>query len=436
MTIVPPSISLTVPADSVWVPVIQAAAQNGADVFQLPSAKASRLVMGAEELLLYLSEKLPGKNISLTIRGGSTFVAAEFTFESTDTDLSAMNITTGPNYHDEDELTFMPLLLASRMTDGFHVERLHRHTMVTLKVDRIYPLIPPTPTKPHSIRGSVTITPTSDPAELMAACSATTALYSNHLVPFWCKTPGRVVDMVTSGELNVLVAKDDGGAICGMICWESPSKESIAFYGPYSFTEGKRPTSQLVESMTQVVARTSAKIIYSHISTENLSKYGFERLAAVCFHAPEEASPTALEIWSRQLREDFGIAVWSHPALVPYLERKYDELVLMRDIRPTSDLGERITDRSVFSAKLDRQLSEAILKPMLNGTDNTENLKRHVETLNREGFKNIFFQMDLSSGWQATLGGALLENGFEPVLLLPHGGQSDMVMFQYAPTTA
>jgi hypothetical protein len=68
---------------------------------------------------------------------------------------------------------------------------------------------------------------------------------------------------------------------------------------------------------------------------------------------------------------------------------------------------------------------------MLNGMDNAENLERHLAALRKEGYQNIFFQVDLSSGWQAALGGDLLAMGFTPAMLLPHGGQSDVVMFQY-----
>jgi hypothetical protein len=131
------------------------------------------------------------------------------------------------------------------------------------------------------------------------------------------------------------------------------------------------------------------------------------------------------------LREDFGASVWAHGDLIPYLEKKYDEHVVMRTIRPTADMGERVVDASVFSTRLSRELSEVVLRPMLNGNDNAVNLKRHVETLCTEGFKNIFFFIDLSLGWQAALGADLLANNFIPALLLPHGGQSDVVMFQY-----
>ncbi len=444
MTTPSPHITLSLPADMAWARLAQSAAENGAGVFGLPKDKALRLTMGAEELLLYLSETLPGKPLSMTVRAGSTAVATEFEFESSETDLSAMNIAAAASAPDTDGLPGMSLLLASGMTDGFSVERVGRKTRITLIVDRDYTVVEaPAPRQPGDLaatrpdtKGPVSVAPPSESSMILEGCVAMQTFYPQHLVPIWAKTPGKAVDMLAAAELEILTAVDASGALCGMICWEKPSQESIQFYGPYCFTEGGDILRLLTEALVATTAHTSAKMLFSNIAAENLAAYGFEPLAQLTYHTPDQPAPCVLPVWGRQLREDFGVSVWAHPNLVPFLEEQYEAHVLMRSIKTTSELGERITDRSVFAAKLSRDLSEAVLKPMLNGLDNEQNIQRHVEALRTEGFRNIFVTIDLSSGWQAAMAGALMDACFTPALLLPHGGQSDVVMFQYVEPTA
>jgi hypothetical protein len=430
------SVSIAIQADAAWVPLAQAAAENGAKVFRLSPAKTLRLVMGVEELLLYLADTFPEKAICITIREGSTFISAEAEFESVETDLSALNIATTVGADEQGMSAAMPLLLASKMTDAFHVERLKGKTKISLTVDRVYPEAEVPALVRRDVHGQVSIVPASEPAMVLDACTAARGIYPAHQVPIWFKTPGKVADMVAAGEINILLAVDTSGATCGMICWETVSEGSAAFFGPYSFSEDATISARLAEEMTVALGRTAAKIVFSNIATEDMSRHGFEPLGEVRYHAADGNGASVLPVWFRQLREDFGATVWAHEDFVPYLKKKYDEHVLMRDIRPTGDMGERVADASVFSARLSRELSEAVLRPMLNGTDNAPNLQRHVNALRTEGFKNIFFYVDLSSGWQAALGGDLLANGFVPTLLLPHGGQSDLVMFQYVEPSA
>jgi hypothetical protein len=63
--------------------------------------------------------------------------------------------------------------------------------------------------------------------------------------------------------------------------------------------------------------------------------------------------------------------------------------------------------------------------------DATENLARHVKVLKAENILNIFFEIDLAHAWQANLTQALLENHFQPRLILPYAGEADVVVFQY-----
>lgn len=322
------------------------------------------------------------------------------------------------------------------MTDSFHVERLAGKTKITLKVDHVYPEIAVHASERRNVQGELSFASTTEPTMLAEACTAARFFYPVHQVPTWFKIPGKVADMVAAEEIEILLAVDAAGAVCGMICWETPSNESASFFGPYTFSQDTTVPGKLMEAMLVKLGRSPAKIVFSNIATEDIAPYGFERLGKIEYHRPDGNGSNLLPVWFRPLREDFGASPRVHADLIPFLETQCDKHALMRDIRQTEDTGERISNASVFSTKLTRELSEASLQPLLNGIDNNHNLKRHVETLRKEGIKNIFFTIDLAFAWQGALGGDLLANDFVPQILLPHGGQSDVVIFQYVQPSA
>jgi len=70
------------------------------------------------------------------------------------------------------------------------------------------------------------------------------------------------------------------------------------------------------------------------------------------------------------------------------------------------------------------------LLPMRPGKDMEENLRNHLRLLWNEGWRNIFFEMDLAKSWQVEFTPALFKNNFHPCLLLPYAGEGDLVLFQ------
>jgi hypothetical protein len=59
-------------------------------------------------------------------------------------------------------------------------------------------------------------------------------------------------------------------------------------------------------------------------------------------------------------------------------------------------------------------------------------LATHVAAFRRKGIGTILYTMDLAVPWEAALAGDLIQAGFAPVAVLPQGGQSDKVIWQYA----
>lgn len=430
MTNTEQSIFLTFPADEAWVGLAQAAAEHGGRVFGLDSSKIPYLVNGAEELLLFLAAADAG-DLRMSVHSGATSVMVDFSFSFSEMDFSALNLVTKAVDDGLEDWGAMSLLLASRMTDGFRIGVEDRLMRISLWVDRMYPEPEMMPVKHVPVNGHPTMSLMEDADVLYEACSGIAGLYPEHMVPMWCASPGRMADMIRAGELFVIGAQDENGRLCGVICWEKRSEQSVTFYGPYDFSEDHLMGGELLTAFLEVLGRTQVRTVFSSLATEPLGIYGFELLAEIPYALKESGEPVLFPAWERQMQEDFGAAVWVHPSFSSFLRGQYDFLDLARDLRQVSDLGESVKASSVIGARLRPQLSEVFLYPELNGEDVADNLARHVSNLIGAGYRNIFFEMDLSKGWHAAMGGHLEACGFKPRMVLPHGGRSDILIFQY-----
>jgi len=428
-----PCIRLQLPADAAWAGLMHAVAEQAGGVFGLGPEKTLRLVHCAEELLLFLASAEAGE-IETTIRPVSTGVEIGVSFASADIDLSAMNLTSTPAASAEDgDWTSLPLLLASRMSDGFRVGLEGRRMEIALRVDRAYPEPEPFPAERVRVQGRPTLSAVGDADALFEALSAIIGLYPTHVVPTWCASPGRTADLIQAGELSAIEARDATGRLCGIIFWQRRSEQSVTFFGPYDFSTDGGVAAGLVDALLQAVGRTKAQNVFSSLATQPLSEHGFELLAELPYLLEGSPEPVLHSVWGRMLQEDFGATAWAHTGFADFLRGRYEALELARDLRPVSELGEAVQAGSVIGARLTPGLSEAFLHPELNGADLADNIARHVGSLASAGYRNIFFEIDLAKGWHAAMGGALLRCGFRPALLLPHGGQSDTLIFRHAP---
>ncbi|WP_320171890.1 hypothetical protein [Maridesulfovibrio sp.] len=425
------SIRLQLPARIAWAGLVQAAAEQAGNAFGLDSAKTLRLVHCAEELLLFLAAAEVDET-EMTVRQISTGVEIGFLFVSAGVDLSALNLVSSPDTKgNEEDWTSLPLLLAARMSDGFRVGLEGRRMEIILQVDKVYPEPEPFPVDKVRVQGQPVFTGDVEAGVLLEACSFIAGLYAECVVPEWCSSPGRAADMIRAGELVAMEARDAAGRLCGIIFWKKRSDQSITFFGPYDFSVDGSVAAELVNAMLRAVGRTKARNVFSSLATRSLAEQGFEKLAEFPFSFEKYAPPVMHSVWGRMLQEDFGATSWTHEGFTDFLRSRYDELELLRDLRPAEEIGEAVQKSSVLGARLSPRLSEVFLYPELNGADIGENIARHVSSLVGAGYRNIFFEIDLSKRWHAAMGGHLLRSGFRPELMLPHGGLSDTLIFRY-----
>jgi hypothetical protein len=426
------TITLRLHADAAWIPMVQGLAEQCGTVFGLDHGKTLRLTMAVEEILAYLAELTPQAPLELIVTPGASHVDTTFSFAARDADLWAMNLTACGADCAEENLQAMGLLLAARMSDGLEARRDGANVLLRLRMDRTYPDLDPRRAERFAPRGAVSFRPALDPSLIKEACALAASLYPQSIAPPDFRTPGKVVDRILGGELFGALAVDQGGNVCGFMTWEPLSATSVSFCGPYVFTAERASVARgLTEHLVGAVARTPVAVILSRMPTEDLPREEFELLGTLPL-TDADGAPAPLNIWYRDMREDNGLAVWTHPELKAFLHAEYERLFLMRDIHLVSHQGEQVAGRSVFATSIQPEASQALLIPMLDGTDASDTLRGHVQLLTSEGYRNILVHLDLAHGWQAAMAPALLENGFQPRVLLPHAGQADVMVLQHA----
>ncbi len=438
MTLVSPSLTLELKADIGWIPVIQGLIETGAPLLGLDEGKTIRLSMSAEELIVYLARSSKGTGVRITLSRKSSQVTADFCFQASMSDLWAMNLTSAGEITADQGMDNMGLFLASRMVDTFCVGLNHGQITISLSQEIVYPAITPLHPDNKKLRGKILTRFDAEPADIAQACALALACYPEDQRPDFFLTPGTLIDRIAEGTTTTAIIKDETGTFAGMICWEWSSDKSIGFYGPYVFntpSEGESCARILTDQMISSIARTPAMIVYSIQATRDLPSGDFENLATLDLIRQDQKLEKRT-LWFRHLREDMGLNVWSHPSMVKFLEASYQRLFLMRTINETMEQGQRRPERSLFAAELYTGRKEAVLRPLVDGSDIKENIIQHVNLLREEGYTTLFFSIDLAFGWQASMGGSLMENGFIPAFVLPYAGDADKVIFQYVDTAS
>ena len=218
----------------------------------------------------------------------------------------------------------------------------------------------------------------------------------------------------------------------GGIVWRRRGSKLVQSFGPYLFNQ--TPESgvgkALVDACLAAVARTGAIGIISHSLPPEQTRGYFEPLGAVTLRL-RNGQVHESAVYYRHLEEDLGLAVWSLPAIEPFLRREYERLAFARELRTVRDEGEAAAPYAVLSADFDREAARVTLHPIWWGRDASETLAAHVSMLLKEGLPNIYFEMDIGRAWHCHFAPALIECGFAPRLLLPYAGRGDLVLFQH-----
>lgn len=420
---------LSVETDLKFLPLVLSFSESSSRIFGLDDRDALKLTLASEEVFAYLCRMTRDpKPVTLTILNGFYYARLKFVFEGIDFDLRAFNLTADVS-PDEEGLEEMGLLIASRSVERMSIfHNAMEGTGFTLIKEKTYPESQPLKGGEAPVAEGLSFG-RPDAEDLKALASSIIDGYDYFAYPQDFRYPGKVVDMVESGEYKAITATDRKGRVAGGMIWRYSGTSMIECYGPYVFVgEGRKELAdRLVTDLIAAVARSEAVCVMNRYATEDLPPGYFEKLGAIDFVRDGESRPW--NFFFRQLREDPGCRVYAHAGMEEFLKDQYKRHFLAREIVPVRYEGERQNPHSVFGASFQHNRNLVVLTPLWDGADARENLARHVEVLRGEGIANILLGIDLGHGWQARLYPVIEASGFEASLVMPYQGKADLVFF-------
>jgi len=426
---------IEIPVNITFLPLVQTFVDKASIAFGFAQEEAIKLTLAADEIFSYLCH-LNNETGRLAIKciNGGYYVRIDFDLMRKDLDMRAFNLAATVQFDESEGFEEMGLLIASRMVDRFSIHKKNDGNLqLTVIKEKSYPLFE----KKHTIatqKSENFFVTEPDNEELKLFIELINNNIKDMILPLPFKYPGKVSDMVTSGEYSALIAKIDSGKIIGGLLWHWSSLKIVEFFGPYILAEPVVKISKaILDECINSVARTPVLGMVNRFPCSHVSIEQFEELGNITLfndNISEKAAPTILTTYFRQMQEDAGTISWSDQSLEQFLKEQYTKMFLPRDIRLVKDAGETHNRHSVLSTEFDSFYKQVKLKPVIAGADIMKNITEHLLLFQKEDLRNIFFEMDLGESWHSGFIAPLIKNEFSPRMIIPHGGKGDLLILQ------
>ncbi len=430
MPATPPAVKLTVPLEEGFLEVATSTVEAAGGALGLAGPGALSLRLAVEEIFSRLGRGRSLGRLDLEIFGLGHGVRLDLALPRRNLDLRLFNLTARAELDDEAGLSDLGLFIAARSVDGFSVSEADGGSVVLRLVkEKAYP---------HDDLAAPEISPADAPVEILPGTPELSQGFARRLAadfpvsayPPGLAQPGRLADMVASGEFRLALALGREGRLAGGVVWRVEGQQA-EMMGPYLFgrPSGDPLAATLVDACLRGLAKSEAMGLICRFPGVGLPAGYFETLGRLTRRLA--GGGQAAEVWHfRQMTEDPGRAVWSHPATMHFLGDEYRRLFLPRQVRPIRHAGERRPSHSLIGVSLDRARSEATLRPLMDGADFGDNLADHLKLLADEGVADVRLATDQGVSWQASLAESLAGSGLEPRLVLPWAGAADVIIWQ------
>lgn len=406
------------------MPMAVTFSETAARLADFGERERSMLALSVEELFMALCNSMEGTEIQLTCLNLRYAIDIIFRFNQPPPDLRVFNITSRPGHDSEDELQTMGLFLASRASDQFSIRRLqHKEGWeITLRKERDYPQQIENSYTTPSTEGPFSISPPS-PSAVKALSALIARDFKFAQLPEELTPQGRLLDKVASGQYGVILTENSKGQTAGGIVWRTTEQRIVECFGPYIGDISERA------------------ILASQLCEELVTKFGRELKNGMLLYAPEPPPPDAgfepagsFEtpegyVWAgyRMMREEYGSVAHIAPELIAFYSAHVNSMALARDIREYMDNGETGDGLTLFSTRLDRTAGVAMLRPMLAGKDAATVLREHLALFDSSGFSKTVCLIDTGRPFDSLIAPHLITTGFIPKMLVPWGGEGDII---------
>jgi hypothetical protein len=408
-------VTLSIPFDVAMIPVVTGFVENSGGAFGLGKRECLSLTLAAEEVFAFIAATGdPDREIQIICHNYGYYVEMAFQLKSGILPLETFNLTLNPTVDKAEDVDRLGLILASRTVDRLAVDRVGKDTFILRFImDKRYPVpepvILPEPNGRFQVREA-------DYATISELSMRILSGYADSAVSF-LKIPGKLLDMVKSGDYEALVALNEKGQVGGGVVFGKNLQMSEA-YGPFVFTGDDRIPQMLAEMMIEKLGRTKDTVCLTIMApTPQTPLDYFERLPGGAVY--------------RQLLEDDGARVFAHPLIKSFLNGFYQDLALPRMIQDVAHMGEELAQHSAIAAAIDRQGRKSELTLLSAGQNLEENLRAHLKLLQTQEIGEISYWMRLGAAEEVIMAPQVLAAGFEPVMVLPWARQGDVAVFRY-----
>jgi len=428
------SIELKVPLSYDILPVITQFAEQVVIAYGLSQNDIKRSVLACEDVYTYLTSHSNGiSDLTLNIKECGYYIQITFKFSPITIPLQVLNITAISDPGDPKCLAHLEIFIAAHVVDRFILDQnTPDETVVHLIIEKQYPLVSESnlDALPASLPNLSCTTGTHE--EIKQAAIRIIQTYGSH-APVFCRYPGKILDMIKSGEMQAAVYSDGKGNVAGCILWVE-GEHLIEVHGPYVFIAGHKPGEELTSFLLESVGRSGLKSLIIRDPLPGVPESWFEKLPLITWNSPkiiqEKLLDSCMPLY-RQLEEDIGATVVVHPDFTQVVSQWYDQMDLPRILISSLPAGEAPDEFTVFAVRIDNNRKIASLTLRTVGTDAPLTLTAHTSHLSKQGISGITYEMDLSNEMEVFLVPVLLKTGFFPSYIIPWGGTGDVLVFYY-----
>ncbi|ROQ02049.1 anti-sigma regulatory factor (Ser/Thr protein kinase) [Stella humosa] len=420
MTRAPAALARILAADPAQAAELEAGVERAALACGLDAPAAARLAQAVEEVFVFVATRAPGTSFGVELRDRRHRIDARLRCRLPTEALHWFNITQAIDVSDPDALDALGLLLASRLVDRLSVSLdPDGGILLTLEQARQYP-IPAEGDGPSPAPAALVDAPA---AAVGASVPGLARLFRQRMgisVPRQFQADGLVRDLVEAGDLSALVVHDAAGHVQGGVAWTQRQPKLVEMLGPVTAGDDPAVAAVLVEAAILALAGSGVAMIYAEERGPGFPEAEFDCLGQL----------GSRPLHFRVIAEDVGAVTWADSVTRPFLAVFYEALGLARGVSDAPAAAVDRPERALLAAEIDRVASRVTLRPLLDGTDLPTLIAEHVDRFAGEGLDDFRFETDHGVPWQGGIGRDLMQAGFFPRVVLPHGGLGDVIVWE------